>query len=268
MSYKTKKAFFLLLLTLFIVAPLTAQSIDTFDVAILTMRDNHLKGPILAAESLEYIETIKAQIPSDSRSPQETFILAHAEYYHGLYYYRMDDFQKAEPLLTKATQLILDLLETFPHSEVHRLYAEALGIKMLIGGIGAIISNYFPLEHHLNEALRLDQSNIRATLIFNMKHVHAPPFLGQDLDRAERVYSEILTREEIDSYVEFVCLHTLGSIWMNRGNNQLALQWFEKALELYPGNPHVLEKLYMIGLDPVSMGFQVPLFLRERYGRS
>jgi tetratricopeptide (TPR) repeat protein len=182
-----------------------------------------------------------------------------------MYFYRQEDFQTAEPFLARAEKEIKDLLAVYPHSDVHSLYAEVLGLKMLIGGIGAIIANVFTLEHHLEEAQRLDEGNLKAKLIAHLKYVHGPPLLAQDLNRAEEVYGETLERIGEDRQLLFINYHTLGSIWANKGKMAQALEWYKKALELYPGNTYVQGKIYELGLDPVAMGYPVPAFLRQKH---
>jgi hypothetical protein len=166
--------------------PVLGQDIDGSDPTIIALRDNHLKGPILATETLNYIAEIRRNLAELEPSAQRSFLLANVEYFHGMYFYQMEDYRNAEPLLVKAENLTLKLLQEHPHSEVHRLYAEVLGLKMLMGGIGAIISNVFSLEFHLEEALRMDRRNIRAALIANLKYVHASLSLVRTSTREKR----------------------------------------------------------------------------------
>lgn len=213
------------------------------------------------AAQLRLAEKEAEELLARDRSAQAYFLLATVEYYRGLRPGEWGDPQAGEPHFNQAEEYLKRIPQWEEISEVHRFLAEIMGQKMLLGGIGALVMNYFPLEGHLKTALELDPDNRKAAILKNFKLVHAPPLLGRNYRRAEKLFNrwaEEALEPGGDPWEAHVCYHTLGFLEAKRRRPEEARDYYLKAMAIYPGNYYVSTQLLELGYDPQDEGYPLP----------
>ena len=124
-------------------------------------------------------------------------------------------------------QILHDELYSFPKIGI----ANVIGKYIATEGIEVAITQYQQLKE-----LKSDQYNFNKWELNN---------LGYELIRLERVTDAIeIFKLNVDSYPKYASAYSgLGEAYRLDENAKLAIENFEKSLELYPDNTRVLEKL-------------------------
>jgi len=245
------------------------QRIDSTARDIVEIRDTFLARQFTDAEFYALLsdKELKANdLESQGRLGQACFLRATIEYFRGLLPGEYGNKEEGSPHFDKATEW----LEKIPHweniSEVHRFMAEIRGQQMLIGGIGALIANYFPLEGHLKKALELDPDNRKAEILYHFRLVYGPPLFVRNYNKAEKLYLRY-AREALatggDPWEAYVSYQTLGMMEEKRNNPEKARDYYLKALTIYEQNYFVCLRLLELGFDPEKWGFSPPDFLQS-----
>lgn len=113
-------------------------------------------------------------------------------------------------------------------AELQTMYARALGVRinevnfMTKGMIaGKMLTAY-------KKSVEIDPNHIEGWIGLCRYHLNAPPIAGGSADKAEEYASEVMKLMPFLGHVE------MGLVAEKRGENESAIEHFEKALELNP----------------------------------
>jgi len=117
-----------------------------------------------------------------------------------------------------------------------RLYAEALSQLSTLKSLGYLMSHGTKIQPLAEEAVELNPNEIKAFLLIASRYIYSPGIWGGDPDKGIAMLEEInrmngLSREDkhnINVGIGFA--HTMAERWDE------AVPFFQKALEIYPGN--------------------------------
>lgn len=198
-------------------------------------------------------------------SPLDIYTLAVINYYRGMLYTEFEEDETAMDCFGESIDLLEGLADQYESSEVQRLLAEIKGQQLRMKGVGYIVLNSLAVEAHINRSLKYNPDNIRTRILQSFRYVYGPPLLVQNLNRSEREYQEYARYgEEHDPWIAYVAYHTLALIREKRERPEAAIEYYLKAMKIYPGNYYVAGQLLKMGVDPREYGYSVPeVLLRE-----
>lgn len=117
-----------------------------------------------------------------------------------------------------------------------RLYAESLSQLSTLKSLGYLMSHGSKIQPLAEEAVALDSGEIKAHILLASRYVYSPKVWGGDPDKGIAMLEAAagmngLTREdEHNINVGIGFAHTMAERWDE------AVPFFQKAVELYPGN--------------------------------
>jgi tetratricopeptide (TPR) repeat protein len=214
---------------------------------------------------------LRADLAEMALDPREKlFQSARAAYYLGRVYQSPDsvdevpdlienlrrgkfkNIQKSFPRLTdiissyeEALVLVSEYLEGGRDARGVRLYAEALSQLSSLKTLGFLVSNGSKIQPLAEEAVSLNQAEIKAHLLLSSRYVYSPAIWGGDPDRGIAMLEDIsrikgADREDRHNIAFITGLaHTMADRW------DVARPYFQKALEIYPGNVYAAAMVEM-----------------------
>lgn len=126
--------------------------------------------------------------------------------------------------------------------------AETAGSYFLLDPTAYIFSYGLDASKLITEALSLDSENTQALLLLANSHFHTPAIFGGSARKAAKVLDGFAGKESsLYTFQLFTLYELRGLIAAKAKKTNDAVNWYNKALILYPGNKYMqklLEDLY------------------------
>lgn len=118
--------------------------------------------------------------------------------------------------------------------------AETAGSFFLLDPPAYIFSYGLSASRLIDEALSLDPINTQALLLLVNKYLHTPVFFGGSVRRGKETL-DLLTAAESSMFTfQLFTLYELrGLVAVREKKTDIALNWYNKALYLFPGNNYI-----------------------------
>jgi tetratricopeptide (TPR) repeat protein len=159
---------------------------------------------------------------------------------------RKGKFKKLQKSYSRLDEIVTLYEESMDLSEAYlaggrdargiRLYTEALSQTSTLKTLGFLMSNGTRIQPLAEEAVELDPREIKAHMLLASRYIYSPGIWGGDPDRGIAMMEEIIRiggldrEDEHNINVGIGFAHTMAERW------EEAIPFFQKALDIYPGN--------------------------------
>lgn len=152
----------------------------------------------------------------------------------------LSDSRRAMTLFDYALDLITYMDASTQSVELLINEAELNGSYFLINQTKHLFS-YGKKSHELTQQVwEIDQSNPRAVILKSNQLIYTPRLFGGNMKAARKLLLPLLSQDLLD-VDEFTVLLCLGIIEKENRRTRSALEYFQKALTIYPGNRYIRE---------------------------
>lgn len=209
----------------------------------------------------QYTTVVSRLEESDLSKQQRLFFLAEAEYFMGRSYQSFDDPQtvaahfrdtlngeflslknyynrreKALRHYSAGLEILKEYLRSFPTSQGYRLCAELLGQMVLLEDVGFLLQNGPKIGKYIDEALHRNPVNTKARILEAGESIYTPRVFGGRPQKGIEMLSDIACSLSTDREDRFNIYSGIGYGYAVLNDREAALHWFDKALDVYPGN--------------------------------
>ncbi|MBL7005528.1 MAG: tetratricopeptide repeat protein [Spirochaetia bacterium] len=177
----------------------------------------------------------------------EILVKAHASMLLGKHY-TIEESCKDKNTALHYLELSEKLLSTISFSNSYlsalatSVKAETAGSYFLLDPAAYIFSYGLEASKLITEALAFDPENLQALLLLANSHFHTPAIFGGSARKAAKTLDTLKNREYLMYPFQLFTLYELrGLIAAKTKRTKEALDWYHKALTLYPGNNYIQE---------------------------
>ena len=121
-------------------------------------------------------------------------------------------------------------------AESHRVLGEIQGQMLFLGTVAEALSLGPKARRHVNAAREMDPGNIKALIQEASRFAYTPPAYGGNPDAARELYREALRNGNGDTEDLFNIYGGFAMASFQEQNDRDAINWWNEALEIYPGN--------------------------------
>ncbi len=175
----------------------------------------------------------------------ESLVLAHASMLLGKHY-TIEESCKDKNTALHYLQLSEKLLSTISFSNSYlsaletSVKAETAGSYFLLDPTAYIFSYGLAASKLISTALSIDPENTQALLLLANSHFHTPVIFGGSVRKAAKTLDTLESKASSMYPFQLFTLYELrGLIAAKTKKIQNALDWYHKALTIYPGNSYI-----------------------------
>jgi tetratricopeptide (TPR) repeat protein len=118
--------------------------------------------------------------------------------------------------------------------------AETAGSYFLLDPTAYIFSYGLDASKLISEALSIDPENVQALLLLTNSHIHTPGIFGGSTRKAVKVLDGLMDKKPSLYKFQYFTLYELrGLIADKKNKTNDAVNWYHKALTLYPENKYI-----------------------------
>ena len=121
-------------------------------------------------------------------------------------------------------------------AESHRVLGEIQGQMLFLGTVAEALSLGPKARRHVNAAREMDPGNIKALIQEASRFAYTPPAYGGNPDEARELYREALRNGNGDREDLFNIYGGFAMASFQEKNDRDAINWWNEALGVYPGN--------------------------------
>ncbi len=183
------------------------------------------------------------------------FLIAKIDMLYGKHFVleerRWYDPSYGEVFLRKAREHIENILDEYPTPEAYALASEVRGSLFLLRPARSILTHGTAARSLSKKAHEADPNHIDVLVLRANEALYTPRFYGGDPALALELFTKALQlfQEHVqsggyrDPVLQFTIYSGTGLTIRELGNEDLARQWLESSLTIYPRNPYIKEEI-------------------------
>lgn len=228
--------------TLFIIAvPVFSISTDAVEKDYERIMHSWIFGEKGHTEILEELDDLIMVLDSMEIEKEKYYWQARSHLLYGqvLYYAKKNDdsIEALELSMERASEAV----QAGAGSDAWRVKAEAGSYLMIQKGVRYIISHSGKVLDDAEQALSLDESNARASLIVGQGLVNAPPLFGGDKEKGFSRIEQLSQRSGLSEEDRFFILLALAELYKGEDEIEKAENTYRIMEEFFPGNTLITE---------------------------
>jgi tetratricopeptide (TPR) repeat protein len=240
--YQAGLYWFVILLLLIPVLHLTAQeALERGKQLLLRATDSFFDHSLTSGELRGLLDSGRTAFVSIADPCLRAYWLARTEYLSGFVERDAKKEKEAERRFRAGYELAERAAACPGLADALRLQADL--IAQLIPSHGALyaMANGPRIRTLAEKALALEPVNAKARLTLALFYQNAPAVAGGDAGRALRLLNDLERDSPSEREDRFAVLTWLGLAYRSRKDQARARQYFQRALEVYPGNTWIRE---------------------------
>jgi len=234
----------ILICTLFFLAvPLFSTSIKKVEEDYERIVDTWISGEKAYSEILEELDDLLIVLDSLELEKDKYYWQARTYLFYGQVLYYTQEEDNSIEALELSMEWASKALQAGAGADAWRIRAEAGSYLMIQKGVRYIISHSGKVLDDAEQALSLDENNLRASLIVGQGLVNAPPIFGGDKEKGFSQLEQLSQRSGLSQEDRFFLLLALAELYRGEEELEKAETIYLKLEELFPRNSAVRELL-------------------------
>lgn len=229
---------FRFVLLFFFLIPVVLSGQEDYEKVFLTW----IKGEAASETVLYELEVLYNRSETISAPAERLYRQARISLILGQLNYFTERGDQSLVWLEKSRTLAERLTEMENRADDWRILSDAGSFLMIQKRLGYIIANSPKVQKQAEQALSLDSTNARASLIVAQGLMNAPPIFGGDKKKGVEEMEKLSRRNELSDEDRFYILMALAEAYGKVKNKDLEINTYQRILELYPGNELAVEK--------------------------
>lgn len=234
---KLQKFFILLCI---VSSPLFAIDLERFPSAFDSLMMRWVNEELVLQEMMDELDSLNEAISQWSDDYWLLYWRAHLAFSRGQAYYEKGQADLSITAMEKALILAEESLKLKTDSDLLSLMSQSYGLILNQKDFLYAIANWKKPVDFAQAALNINESDPKARLVMGHFLCVAPKIVGGDWDEGLNILMEEADRTDLSDLEKYYVLKSLAMVYSDRGREDLALQFCQKASRIFPQNTFCL----------------------------
>ncbi|MBN1835314.1 MAG: tetratricopeptide repeat protein [Spirochaetales bacterium] len=237
----------IILIAAAVAVPLLRAESSNLGIAYEALRDSTYNDEPLAEVEARYAAALEELAVAFVGPRERSLWASRLEYMMGRAYQVRECKEAAAEHYERGLEQAEQSMAGGAHSEGWRMMSENISQLCLVEDLGFLLANGRKVAEYAEKAQALDPGNVAAQIILAAAKVYPPAVVGGNPRTGIVMMQQALDLGATEKDDLFNIYSGMALAHSKLGRKEEACAWFEKALQLYPGNEYVTEEYRKLG---------------------